>query len=71
MAAVVDFDCLECGQRHTLCLPDAEAFTDRVTYEYVCPIKAVPVRFDCPDEYNRVDAGCPKDSVQVGTVKAN
>jgi uncharacterized radical SAM superfamily Fe-S cluster-containing enzyme len=69
MAATIDHDCNECGERHALYLADSDMFTGNARYEFFCPKTGLATRFTSDDEeWDQVLQVRPKDSVEVRRV---
>jgi hypothetical protein len=68
MPAIVETTCKSCGQRHGLCLPDADSFTYGATYEYNCPVVGDRVQILAPEQWGQVAVVCPPGSVPIALV---
>src|SRR6266545_4766433 len=63
MAVIVrDEHCTSCGNRHTLCLPDADTIYSIRAYEYDCPSTKRTVRLP-KDDWGEVVPACPPDAL--------
>ena len=71
MAAVTHEKCIECGQRHAFCLPDADQFIHKAVYEYKCPSTERMTKLVAPDDWTKAPSRCPKGSVVVKQVDAH
>jgi len=66
MAAVREKrQCESCGERHDLCLAEADRFDSYKDYEYVCPKTGATVRFRPTWAFPLVSPTHPAGSVPV------
>lgn len=69
MPAVLNLKCPSCGQNHAFCLPNADIFNDKETYEFRCPTTMKVAHLSVPHLAWGDAKPCPPLSVVVRVIR--